>query len=72
MLPPRSQNPDARAEVTRDMLQMLLSEFDSLSDGQGIITLSMHGNGLYVEDPHTRSYTIVGITQLSPAMSYLR
>ena len=57
-----------RAEVTRDMIELMLSQFDSLSDPEGIIQLKLRGNCLMVLNPQTKAYEVVGLARLSPSM----
>lgn len=64
----REAETDCRAEVTRDMIELMLSQFDSLSDPDGIIQLELRGNCLMVQNPQTKAYEVVGVARLPSAM----
>lgn len=68
MFAARETATDCRAEVTRDMIELMLSQFDSLSDPEGIIQLELRGNCLMVLNPQTKAYEVVGLARLSPSM----
>ena len=68
MFAARETATDCRAEVTRDMIELILSQFDSLSDPEGIIQLELRGNCLMVLNPETKAYEVVGLARLSSSM----
>lgn len=72
MLSTRDTGHDAKVEITRDMLQRMLLEFDNLADQHGILNLELRGNGLFVKDPVTGSYEVIGLARMSGAMNHLR
>ena len=71
MFAARETATDCRAEVTRDMIELMLAQFDSLSDPEGIIQLELRGNCLMVLNPETKAYEVVGLARLPPAMRRL-
>lgn len=71
MFAARETATDCRAEVTRDMIELMLSQFDRLSDQDGFIQLELRGNCLMIMDPQTKAYEVVGLARLSPAMRKL-
>lgn len=72
MISTRDTVGETKAEVTRDMLERMLTLFDSLGDQADALTLELRGNGLMVLNPATRHYEIVGMARMSPAMQHLR
>ena len=68
MFATRKSATECRAEVTRDMIELILSQFDTLSDPEGIIQLELRGNCLMVLNPETKAYEVVGLARLSPSM----
>ena len=68
MFAARETATDCRAEVTRDMIELMLAQFDSLSDPEGIIQLELRGNCLMVLNPQTKAYEVVGVARLPPSM----
>ena len=72
MLSTREMGQDAKAEVTRDMVEKMLACFDKLSSPDGVLTVELRGNGLFVLNPKTGTYETVGIARMSPAMDHLR
>jgi len=72
MLSTREIGQDAKAEVTRDMLENMLSCFDKFSSHDGLLTVELRGNGLFVLNPKTGTYETVGVARMSPAMDHLR
>ena len=71
MFATRKSATECRAEVTRDMIELMLSQFDRLSDQDGFIQLELRGNCLMIMDPQTKAYEVVGLARLSPAMRKL-
>ena len=53
------------------MIELMLSQFDRLSDQDGFIQLELRGNCLMIMDPQTKAYEVVGLARLSPAMRKL-
>ena len=72
MLSTREMGHDAKAEITREMLEGMLSDFDRLSDSDGVLTVELRGNGLFALNPATGTYEVVGLARMSAAMSYIR
>lgn len=72
MLSTRDMVGDTTVELTRDMLEWVLSLFETLGDQAEALTLELRGNGLVVLNPETHHYEIVGMARLSPAMRHLR
>ncbi|MBY0138598.1 hypothetical protein [Paracoccus yeei] len=50
------------------MIELMLSQFDSLSDPEGIIQLELRGNCLMILNPETKAYEVVGLARLPPSM----
>ncbi|MFC3632189.1 hypothetical protein ACFOM8_22580 [Paracoccus angustae] len=50
------------------MIELMLSQFDSLSDPEGIIQLELRGNCLMILNPETKAYEVVGVARLPPSM----
>lgn len=71
MLSTREAASDCKAEITRDMVELMLSQFDSLSDQDGIVQIELRGNCLMVLNPQTHAYEVVGVARLSPLMRKL-
>jgi len=72
MLSTRDMGQDAKAEITREMLESMLSDFDRLADNHGVLTVELRGNGLFALDPTTGTYEVVGLARMSAAMNHLR
>ena len=72
MLSTLEMGQDAKAEITREMLEGMLSDFDRLSDSDGVLTVELRGNGLFALNPATGTYEVVGLARMSAAMSYIR
>lgn len=68
MLSTREPASDCVAEITRDMIEMMLSQFDRLSDQAGFLQIELRGNGLLVRNPDTKAYEVVGVARVSPSM----
>lgn len=68
MLSTREPTSDCKAEISRDMIEMMLSQFDRLSDQAGFLQIELRGNGLLVRNPETKGYEVIGVARVSPAM----
>ncbi len=53
------------------MIELMLAQFDTLSDPEGIIQLELRDNCLMVMNPQTKAYEVVGLARLPPAMRRL-
>ena len=69
MLSTREMGQDAKAEITREMLEGMLSDFDRMSDSDGVLTIELRGNGLSALNPATGTYEVVGLARMSPAIA---
>lgn len=72
MLSARIKATPAHAQITRDMLETLLSNFDTLADPDGVMTIELRDNALFVRNASESSTEFVGIAGITRAMmSYL-
>lgn len=72
MLSTREIGQDAKAEITREMLESMLSDFDRLSGSDGVLKVELRGNGLFTLNPDTGTYEVVGLARMSAAMKHIR
>ncbi|QDA35942.1 hypothetical protein E4191_17545 (plasmid) [Paracoccus liaowanqingii] len=70
MFPITESNNVAKVEITRDMLEAILLIFASLGD-ICILEIEVRHNGLFVLNPLTGKYEVIGLASMPPSMNHL-
>lgn len=71
MLAPRDLNQHCKAEITREMVEGILSMFNRAGQKTEVLTVELRGNVLSVLDPVTNEYEALGLARLPSSMAHL-
>ncbi|MFV0383413.1 hypothetical protein [Paracoccus sp. (in: a-proteobacteria)] len=72
MLSVRTRNETATAELTRDMIEAMLANFDQFADDSGVITVEFRDNGLWVPAGEKHGREFLGIARMPGCLQHLK
>ncbi len=62
MLATNSSTPGAQAELTRDMIEALMRDFDAYANAEGVVTVEFRNGALWIVANQTAERVFLGLT----------